>query len=298
MAACIGLAACEEDLNLRDDFPEPFTLYGVLSPDLDTQYVRVYPIDEFPRLDQEVPEGIRVTSVDLMTGEEIVWTDTIDTAPNGQQDLVFKAPFVPEYEHTYRVRATRLSDGASSHAEVRIPPEVIIRIEESILPAKNEAILRFVVEGESIRVLKPEITYEVFFIDKQLWPTRAYTFPHHRDEIPAENGWDIPVNVWLDRLFVQNRYNVEVGTARGIEPFLWVLQEVRINLIVGDAVWDPPFGVLDPNLLSHPEVLHNVEHGLGFVGSGYRTSARFQPSCAFVTDAEYICLDDYIDDQP
>ncbi len=301
LLSLVFFVGCNEDLLLRDDFPEPFTLYGVLTPDLDTQYVRIYPIDELPRLDQEVPEGIHFTSIDLNTGEEIVWRDTIDTASNGQQDLVFKALFKPEYGHTYRVQAMRVSDGASSYADVRIPPQVTIRTEEVILPAPNEAILRFIVEGESIRVLKPDITYTVFIYDERnrtAGPTRAYLLPHHREEVPIENGWEIPINVWVDRLFVQNFYNVEVGTAEGIKPFRWVLTEVRIDLIVGDAQWDPPFGLFNPNLLSHPEVLQNVENGLGFVGGGYRIAATFQPSCAFITDAEYLCLENIFDNEP
>jgi len=284
-------AGCNEDLLLRDDFPQPFTLYGLLSPDLDTQYVRLYPLDEFPRLDQDVPQGIHFTSLDLETGEEIVWTDTIDTAANGQQDLVFKAPFKPVYEHTYRVRAVRLSDGATSYADVRIPPEVTIRTEEIILPAINEAILRFIVEGDRIRVLKPDVTYNVRFMGAGS-PNRAYSLPHHRAEMPIENGWEIPVNVWVDRLFVQNFYNLDFPTGKGISPFYWVLNQVQIDLIIGDEEWDPPFGVLDPNLLSHPTVLQNVENGLGFIGAGYRISVRFSPSCAFVTDAEYLCPDE------
>ncbi len=293
-AGCIGLAACEEDLNLRDDFPEPFTLYGVLSPDLDTQYVRVYPIDEFPRLDQEVPEGIRVTSVDLMTGEEIVWTDTIDTAPNGQRDLVFKAPFVPEHEHVYRVEARRKADGMRSYADVRIPPMVTVRSEDVIVEAKNSAILRVVVQGENIRVLKPEITYEVMLCARgSLGPKESFHFTHHGLEAPVDNGWEIPFNIWFDRLFVTG----ELGL--GIMPFTLILADVRINFLVGDEAWDPPFGVFAPNLLSHPDVLNNVENGLGFVGAGYRLeSIRVKPSCALLTDAEYICPDVLLDDDP
>jgi len=288
--------SCNEDIILRDDFPQPFTLYGVLSPDLDTQYVRVYPIDDFPRLDQEVPEGIRFSSLDLQTGEEIIWTDTVDIAPNGQQDLVFKAIFKPVYEHIYRIQAERLSDGAISYVDVRIPPEVTIRTEEVILPAPNEAILRFIVEAERIRVLKPDVTYSVRPIGLGS-PSRAYLLPHHRAEIPIENGWEIPVNIWVDRLFVQNFYNVELGTLLGIRPFAFILNQIQIDLIVGDAEWDPPSGVLDPNLLSHPTVLQNIENGLGFVGAGYRISARFNPSCAFVTDAEYVCVDELVDNK-
>ena len=291
-ASVTFLLGCEEDLDLRDDFPEPFTLYGVLSPNLSTQYVRVYPIDAFPGLDQEVPEGIRFTSTDLATGEEIVWADTIDVAPNGQQDLVFKAVFNLQHEHVYRVKATRMADGASSFADVRIPPEVTIRWEDVIQEARNEAILDVFVEGERIRVLKPEITYHVMGCARGgVGEPASFTIEHHQLEEPAENGWHIPFNIWLDRLFVTGEYG------NGIQPFTLILHGVFITFIVGDEVWDPPFGRFDINLLSHPEVLRNVQNGLGFVGAGYRQSIQFEPGCALLTDAEYWCPDVLTDDQ-
>ena len=292
-AGLIFLAGCEEDLDLRDDFPEPFTLYGVLSPNLTTQYVRVYPIDALPRLDQEVPASIRFTSTDLTAGEEIVWADTIDVAPNGQRDLVFKASFSPQHEHVYRVKATRMADGASSFADVRIPPQVSIRWENVIREAKNEAILDVVVEGERIRLLKPEITYEVLGCkDGLLREPASFTYQHHRLEEATANGWHIPFNIWIDRHFVGGAYGF-----KGIEPFTLILNDVLVTFIVGDEVWDPPFGRFDINLLSHPDVLTNVQNGLGFVGAGYRMSIQVEPSCALLTDAEYWCPDVLTDNE-
>ena len=289
----ILLPGCEENLDLREDFSEPFTLYGVLSPDLGTQYIRVYPIDEFPRLDQDVPGDIRFTSVDLMTGEEIIWTDTVDIAPNGQKDLIFKASFVPEHEHVYRVEATRLSDGASSYAEVRIPPLVTIRSEDIIIPEPNAAILRVLVEGEDIRLLKPEITYDVMECSNGfVGDRRSFHYTHHRLESPTENGWEIPFNIWFDRLFVTGEYGL------GIRPFILILNGVEIRFLIGDAVWDPPFGQFELNLLANREILNNVVNGFGFVGAGYRLDAiPIAPSCELLTDAEYICPEVLMDDR-
>jgi len=284
--------SCEEDLDLRDTFPQPFTLYGVLSPDLNTQYVRVYPIDVLPRLDQEVPEGIQFTSTDLMTGEELVWVDTFDVAPNGQKDLVFKSVFKPQHGHIYRVMATRIADGANSYADVRIPPVVSIRTEEAAVEAPNEAILNLIVEGESIRVLKPEITYEVIGCARGgVGPRRSYTYQHHRLEERTDNGWRVPFNIWVDRLFVTGEYG------NGIQPFTLILNGVKVNILVGDEAWDPPFGRFDINLLSHPEVLTNVQNGLGFIGAGYKTGIQFQPSCELITDAEYWCPEVLTDEE-
>lgn len=281
------LLGCEEDLNLREDYPEPFTLYGLLSPDLSVQSVRVYPIEAFPQYTSVNPQDIRFTSTDLGTGEQITWQDSVVAASNGQQDLVYWSSFRPEHDHVYRVEATRLSDGASSYADVRIPPLVNVRSVDVVRPEPQIAILNIIVEGEGIRVLKPEIFYEIMSIDNgRIGPRKGYWFSHHNSEVPIEGGWEIPINIWLDRQYASGAYGL------GIRPFVLILNEVRISLLIGNEVWDPPFGRFDTNLLSHQNALNNVENGLGFVGSGYRINELLVPGCDLVDDAEYICRAD------
>lgn len=282
------LLGCEEDLNLREDYPEPFTLYGLLSPDLGIQSVRVYPLEAFPQLDSVDPQAVRFTSTDLSTGEQILWQDSILTADNGQQDLIFWSSFRPKHDHVYRVEATRLSDGAGSYADVRIPLRVVVRSEDIVSPEPNIATLRIIVEGADIQVHKPEITYEVIaYSGSQFYGSKnAVTLPHHNKEKPIEQGWEIPINIWLDRQYVQ-------GTLRaGIRPFSFMLNDVRIRFMVGNADWDPPTGRFDINLLSHQNALNNVVNGLGFVGGGYRVVEQIVPGCDLVTDAQYICRGD------
>ena len=264
LSTSILSSGCEENLNLRDNFPEPFTLYGVLSPDLDTQSIRVYPLDAFPRLDQEVPEGIRFTSVDLMTGEEIIWTDTIDTAPNGQRDLVFWAPFRAEFEHVYHINATRLSDNAQSYADVRIPGTVSVHFIELESPAINQADIHIFIEGDNIRVLKPKIVYTAKAPITRLRDTMSVPRNYQGIEQPNEQGWDFVIDMYQDRFWVQAEFR------GGIRCPSIELIRMDLHVIVGDSVWDPPDGRSDPNLLSYPGLLSNVENGLGFIGGGYR----------------------------
>jgi hypothetical protein len=112
----IGLltTGCEEDLGLREDYPEPFTLYGLLSPDLDTQSVRVYPLQDIPGLALPQPHGITFTSTDLTTNDVLVWNDSIVVAEDGREELVFWLPFRVDYDKSYRVTAIRDVDQVSS----------------------------------------------------------------------------------------------------------------------------------------------------------------------------------------
>ena len=58
----------EEDLAVREPFENvPFTVYGVLSPDLDTQAVRIHVPEEFPTLGMSEGLDADVSSTDLET---------------------------------------------------------------------------------------------------------------------------------------------------------------------------------------------------------------------------------------
>ena len=274
------LLGCNEDLRLRDDFPQPFTLYGVLSPDLDTQSVRLYPLDDFPLLHPTESLDISFFSTDLTTGERLVWQDTLLIEPNGQHDLVFWAPFRAEFDHLYRVEAVRQNDGAMSSAEVKIPSPVSVSIVELDSPNINEVFIKVFIEGDNIRVLKPELVYTVKGSDSQfgLGDVLSITRRYHKAEQPFEMGWEFTFNMYLDRYRVQGEYNVLLPAFLGIRCQVLDLRKLDLHLIVGNSDWDPPEGDLDPNLLSHQNALTNVENGLGFIGGGYRIVESLRPS--------------------
>ena len=279
------LFGCEEDLGLREAVPEPFTLYGVLSPDLDIQSVRVYPLERFLTLPLEDPHGIVFTSTDLETGDQIVWQDTVLVAPNGQQDLIFWAPFRAEFGHRYRVEATRASDGARSYADVAIPLPVTVRLDEFDSPAITETNVRIDIEGEAFRILKPEIVYTITGLSDP--STFTFDISHQGSERPVEKGWALDVNLWADRYHIQAKFTALVGSG-GIQCPIMALQSMALHLIVGAPPWDPPGGSFDPNLLSHQNALDNVENGLGFVGAGYRIAEPLFPSREAVEDACFV----------
>lgn len=54
--------------------------------------------------------------------------------------------------------------------------------------------------------------------------------------------------------------------------------DIKLDVIVGDSVWNPPDGFFDHNLMAQPGNFQNVENGFGFIGSGYRITADVYPS--------------------
>lgn len=269
------LLGCEENLAPRGFLDVSYSLYGVLSPDLDTQSVRLYPVEAFPHLTPE-SLGVAVASTDLVTGEETVWQESIVSSANGDTEHIFWAPFRAEYGHTYRIEAARPDSPVNTFAEVRIPDPVTVHILDP-----DTVLFRVSIEGGGIRVFKPEVVYGV---RKSLrartgpaGPVRSIPVSYQGTEQATADGWTIAVNLHLDRWIVQGEYTAEFRSG-GIACPLLDLIDLELHVVVGDAPWDPPQGVFDPNVLSHHRALTNVQNGFGFIGGGYRIEAPLRPS--------------------
>ncbi|HEX7071281.1 MAG TPA: hypothetical protein VF190_10760, partial [Rhodothermales bacterium] len=116
----VASAGCEEGVDAVLESTQPFTLYGFFNPRSDTQAVRVFPIE--PILEPTRPEPLEaiVRSTDLVTGETVVWSDSVVHFSDGTYGHVAYAPFRVEYGHTYRFEVSR-PDGNTSQAEVPVP---------------------------------------------------------------------------------------------------------------------------------------------------------------------------------
>jgi hypothetical protein len=125
----------------------------------------------------------------------------------------------------------------------------------------------------------PEIEYAVFS-DNGGGTGRVVSIlrTYHGFECPSEAGWKLGFNFYNERNWVQSLYNIATGSMLGIRCDVLALRHMEMHAIIGNAEWDPPGGSLDPNLLSHPQLLANVENGLGFVGGGYRIVEPLRPS--------------------
>ena len=106
MACCLFvlfLSGCETDVTAVLGTDRVFTVYGVLTPQADTQKVLVFPIEGTLRPAQAEPLDARVTSTDLQSGAMQVWRDSLKREANGQYTHIFWSPFRAEYGHTYRL---------------------------------------------------------------------------------------------------------------------------------------------------------------------------------------------------
>jgi hypothetical protein len=279
-------SGCEEDLTPRDDFDRPYTHYGVISPDLTVQSVRVYPIESVLSLDYADEPGITVTSTDLNTGEEIVWQDSTEIEPNGQREYIFWSRFRPVKGHRYRVQAARDADGALSYAEVSIPPEPSVQL----LNADSIAI-RVLMQGNDFRALRPIVSYTVRPADgDEFSKAKFYEISYQGKEVRSTEGWELTIQLSVDRYNVQSFYNVDEQALLGIRCGVLSLVKIDFNVTTADPAWDPPGGIFDPEILVYPETMTNVQNGLGFVGGGYRLQRSLFPGRKAVEEAcfEYV----------
>ncbi|GAB5536010.1 MAG: hypothetical protein Rubg2KO_22590 [Rubricoccaceae bacterium] len=258
-----SLAACDESIPKPDEIEETYTLWGAFNPSSDQQFVRVVPITDTISLGSRDPLGVEVRSVDLLTGAETSWRDSVVTYPGGATGHVFTSSLRPSFEsrHVFRVIPTDGRDEVS--ALVPIPPLV-----EPIL--------------QTVNLTAAEATYPIFWpgAPQVNNPTLTYHFEDgfcNRDSLqvpfpgtsdPAEFGWQMRLE--LDEDTEPNEFRISFPTA---------LIRLTVRGEVASEGWRLPLAAADdPELLIQPEVLTNVENGFGFVGAAYTVETSWVPT--------------------
>ena len=246
-----------------------FSLYGVLSPQLDSQWVRVFPVED--RLEPGVSEelGATLVSTDLETGEEYEWEDSLVADAFGQPAHVYWAPFTAEYGRSYRLQI-RGADGGESSVSVTVPPRTDIVVQEADVGALS-VVLPVLIDGDAPRVIRVEVEYSVAYLPAgDANPTSAsVVIPYPEAAVSTSEGWVVPINLDADFHAVSDtladRIDRPIDRSYGV-----YLNILTLHLIVANEEWNPPGGSFDPNVLVQPGTLSNVENGFGFVGAGYR----------------------------
>lgn len=270
------LVGCEEDVVAVLGTDNAFSLYGVLSPQLDTQWVRVFPIEgrlepeSRPLLDAEF------VSRNLQTNEERVWNDSVITDAFGQMAHVFWSPFAAEYGQSYRLTVRR-RDGAVSEVGVDVPPTTEVIVQEAEFRTRSVRI-PVLVEGDAPRLLRVEVEYSVGYRPAGTAnpASDAVSIPYPDESYETERGWIVPINLTRDFDAVNDslvqRIDQPVDRDFGI-----VLNFLTLHLIVANEEWNPPGGTFEADILVQPGTLSNVVNGFGFVGAGYRHAERWTP---------------------
>ena len=267
------LMGCDEDVIGVLGTDQPYTIYGVLNPRSDTQWVRVFPVQGrlAPRDSALLDATFR--STDLQSDEMRVWQDSIIREPSGLYEHVFWSPFRAAYGHNYRIEVER-SDEAMSHVETEVPQDARLLLQDPITRfGVSQAVL---IEGDVPRLLRVEVIYSVDLLPPgsvTKFASESVTLPYSASTARTDGGWTISIDI-------SEAYQtlVEVLRQAYAAPSLDLrLLIMDLRLIVANEAWDPPGGTFDPDILVQPGILDNVENGFGFVGAGYRLRRQWKP---------------------
>ena len=268
------LGGCEEGVVPVTGTGRPFSMYGSLTPQADTQWIRVYPIEGRLERIAAGPIDAVMRSHALETGVRHGWTDSVMTDAAGFVHHAFWSPFAAEHDITYQV-VTNRSDGAQSSAMVQVPSQARL-----IMPpraAEAPRTLRAFVAGDVPRLIRIEATYRYRYRTAFGVDVGYTTVSYANRERRVDGGW------YIDLMPAEDLREVEVQLQRGQEDTISLrLTHVFLRLIVANEEWAPPGGEFDPEILVQPGTLSNVENGFGFIGAGYRLNATWMPFDTFL----------------
>jgi hypothetical protein len=278
--AALLAAGCEEDVAAVRNLDQPFSLYGVLSPQVDTQWVRVYAVEDRLQVTPSEPLDARMTSTDLTSDTRYAWRDSLFQEPSGQYAHVFWAPFRADYAHAYRLEVAR-SDGATSTVDVRIPERARLLPRDEFVQARGEVRVGALVEGTVDNVIWVEARYLVGWLTG-FSPTGAPIFDFAPLTLPSNQ----PITETAGGLLVAADLAAAYQPALSLVPaqHLHYVPEWGVSLglmtmtvDIANEAWTFPGGVFDSTALAQPGAFSNVEGGFGFVGGGYRVSTSWRP---------------------
>lgn len=268
------VTGCDEEIDPLAGSDRGYTLYGVLSPQLDTQRVRVYPVEDLLSPTEPGSLGVRLVSEDVTTGQTRVWRDSLIQEPDGRYAHVYWAPFQAAYDHTYRITAEDPS-GEVSRAEARVPAQSQIVLRSAEQDQSGVTVPAFI-NADVPRLNTVEATFHIKWDEGPSATTTARVPVSYDDRVQkTEGGWVIPIN--LSETF--STFRDALREAEAWEPsFGLALLNIQLQLVVANEEWSPPEGVFDPDVIVQPGTMTNVENGFGFIGAGYRLEESWLPA--------------------
>ena len=262
-----------------------FSMYGVLRPRADSQWLRVYPVED--RLTPTAPESLAatVTSTETERGRTRTWTDSLIREDDGRYAHVFWTPTRVDYGRTYQLTVTG-DDGQTTRTEVTVPRNAALALQAP--QAEADPVLVPVLVNRAVpRLINLEVEYYVQYdlpenVGGTDDPAVRLSVSYDDTQRRIEGGWVVPIDLSADYLRLRERllnaglWNPAVGL---------VMRNMTLRLEVANEAWDPPGGEFDPNVIVEPGAMSNVEGGFGFVGAGYRLRKQWTPAVEVLEQA-------------
>lgn len=271
LVAAGALAGCDTAVDSPASLFGTYTLWGALDPTADVQLVRVVAVTDTLLPTRPDPLPVTLASVDLATGVETSWRDSLVTFRNGSVGHIYSARFRPTYGGRYRIVLRRDADGGETTAALTVPPATVPVVQPTSL-----------VDGVRVPVLWPgapqlnrvRVSY---LVQDRSCETEELTVDLTESSGTSgavAGGWAVVLN--LSRVASALRTLTRFKEPGQPLPDLGLLR-VTVRGQVAGLEWRPPGGVFDFEAFAVPEVFGNVAGGFGFVGGAYRSEASFRP---------------------
>ena len=304
LVALAPLAGCDNTIETPDSLRGTYTLWGALDPTTDIQAVRVVAVADTLQVRSAAALPITVASVDLATGAETAWRDSVVTFRDGSVGHVYYAAFRPAYESRYRVVLRRDAGGEVS-ATATVPPLVVPAVQPTDFSLGGTRAPVFWAGASQLGRIR--VTYYVqkynvlvagaYEYDRPLCELDTLSLGLVASPGRVAGGWITAIDLARAQRILDDRfreappeeYNVPLGgpTTRRFEIGL---DKITLSAEVLSEEWRPPGDVFDFEVLAAPEAFGNVEGGFGFVGAGYRSELTFLPVSQDLTRAGFFSV--------
>jgi len=275
--AAVAWVGCQEKVVSVVGTEMPFSLFGVLNPMADTQWVRVFPIESTLEPAGATPLLASFVSENMTNGNRQSWADSLIQESNGQYAHVYWSPFAVTFGQTYRLEVEN-PEGALTQVTATIPPFSSLTLPKVQL--KPPPLFPILVEGEVPKLIRIEVLYSYKYATALSVARGTALFSYDGVQERISGGWRLDINIARDsRLILEDlKSRVTINEDVGVK-----VVALNIKMIAANEAWNPPGGVFDPEILVQPGTLSNVENGFGFVGAGYRLEATWIPIDTLIT---------------
>ena len=264
LVACLCLG-CEDEISPFNTIDFPFTIWGMVNPQADTQAVRVFTIDTTLDLIPSSSLDAVASIIEVEKQERHVLIDSVTQLPNGDYRHTFWSQFEVEHGELYRVEVER-SDGLVTRSDdIRVPDPITITAPEPTDIQVQDLLLPVLVNGNPPSMPRIDATYSTFAVNALGVRTddNPVTISYAQNPRLDNGTWLIDIDLLQDFLVIREDFNAKEIEGRICTDF------ITIEIHVGNEEWRSPTGVFDPNVLVEPGTLSNVENGFGFFGAGF-----------------------------
>ncbi len=275
--------ACDDDVNPFIGTELPYTVWGMVNPDADTQAVRVFLIDDILKLVTPNPLDASVSIVNVGTNDRFVLQDSVIQLSNTDYRHIFWAEIDVNYHDQFRVEVERSDGELTKSANVEVPGPISLHVVAANTNSISELIQSIRIDGNPPSTPRIDVTYNAFAV------TRERIRLDNNSVTLAYGGQIRRTNdsLWLDLDLLKDFRQIrEDFDEKELQGFI-CLDDVVVDIHVGNEEWRSPIGVFDANFLVEPGTFSNIENGFGFFGAGYVKSIDFTPPDLLLVRAGY-----------